>query len=163
MKTIINIALVLAVLAWMAPMAMAQETDSLVIKNQIKTKNAGAEQQLRIQNQEKTQNGTPADSGQGEKKQLQNKEQTKTQTKAQYKDEDGNGVGDQNKLQKKEQKKTRTRTKDQETERRVQWQHGSPERRLRQPAGTGFGLRDRQRQQLSLAPDFWACRRFNNN
>jgi len=111
MKTIINITLVLAVMTLVVPMAIAQETDSLKIKDQLKTKNAGTEQQLQIQNREQTQNGTPADSGQGDKKQLQNKEQTKTQTKAQYKDEDGNGVGDQNKLQKKEQKKTRTRTK----------------------------------------------------
>jgi len=111
MKTIIKLSLALAMVALLAPMAIAQKTDSLAVKDQIKTQNDGAEQQLRIQNREKTQNGTPADSGQGEKKQLQNKEQTKTQTKAQYKDEDGNGVGDQNKLQKKEQKKTRTRTK----------------------------------------------------
>lgn len=141
MKTILNLALVLAILALAIPAISAENKDSLAIKNQISTQNAGEDQQLQIQHQQKTLKGTPADSGQGEKKQIQNKEQTKTQTKAQYKDENGDGVGDQNKLQKKEQKKTRTKAKKQagECNGNMVPQDGGSGNRQGQGSGTGNG------------------------
>lgn len=55
------------------------------------------------------QNGTPADSGQGQK--VRNQNQAQNQTKSQYKDEDGNGVCDQCKVQKKEQTRKHSRTR----------------------------------------------------
>lgn len=141
MKTILNLALALAIAALAVPAMSAENKDSLAIQNKISTQNAGEEQQLQIQHQQKTQKGTPAESGQGDMNKVQTKEQTKT--KAQYKDADGNGVGDENKIQKKEQKKKRIRTKAKkqagETKGNMVPQDGGSGNRQGQGTGTGNG------------------------